>query len=112
MNDHTRDEMEAAIRKMRAVSAAFYPAAANTGCHAFIEFCGLMNEFIKVCETTMNSGGDFLSANTHNEMPLKMESFQAAYLAEKLDCIFGPTIRENPAAKKVFTEWLLEGEAR
>ncbi len=108
---HTKEEMQECLRKMQEVSRAFYVPATRTGCHAFIEFCGLMNEFIKVCETTMADGGDFMMANTHNERPLVMKSYQAAYLAEKLDCIYGPTIRANPEARQVFEAWLLHGEA-
>ena len=109
-NEYTAEEQKEAVRRMRTVSDAFYGPATQTGCHAFIEFCGLMNEFIKVCETTTKSGGDFMMTNTHNDQPLVMEDYQAMYLAEKLDCIFGPTIRANPQAKKAFERWLLEGQ--
>jgi hypothetical protein len=83
---------EEALNKMRAASSAFYGAAVRTGVHAFIEFTGLMNEFIAVCENTPG----FMDANTHNGGALNVEAFQAAYLAEKLDCIYGPTFRKHP----------------
>lgn len=98
--------MEDALQKMSAVTSTFYRAAQQTGCHSFIEFCGLMNEYIKVCETTMHNGGDFLDANTHSDKPLMMHDYHARYLAEKFDCIFGPTLRANPSAKAAFREAL------
>jgi hypothetical protein len=110
-NEYALEEQLASAAKMRAVSSAFYGPATQTGCHAFIEFCGLMNEYIVVCENTARAGGDFMMANTHNERPLAMKAHHAAYLAEKLDCIFGPTIRANPEARRIFESWLLEGKA-
>jgi len=37
--------------------------------------------------------------------------YNAAYLVEKLDCIFGPTIHSNPAVKAEFAKLLVEPEA-
>ena len=103
---HTQEAMEEALRKMTAVADAFYRPSTRTGVHAFIEFCGFMNEYINVCRTTMESGGDFMDSNTHNGKGLDMQVYQARYLAEKFDCIFGPTLRSNPKFKKIFMELL------
>jgi hypothetical protein len=92
MNPVLSDEEQEAIRKMEAAAGAFYSMAVRTGVHAFIEFTGLMNEYIKCCA---GSPG-FMHSNTHNEGALNVEAFQAAYLAEKLDCIYGPTFRKHP----------------
>ena len=91
----TPEEQEA-LDKMYQASARFYVAAQQTGVHAFIEFTGLMNEFIKICARTPG----FMYSNTHSETPLRMEPFEAAYLAEKLDCIYGPTFRSSPELMK------------
>jgi len=104
--------MKEALRRMRVVSNSFYGPATATGCHAFIEFCGFMNEFIKVCEGTMNAGEDFLDSNTHNEKGLVMQPYEADYLAEKFDCIFGPTLRSDPKLKKIFLEKLFPEPTR
>lgn len=85
------EEEKTAIAAMRAASSRFYAAATATGVHAFIEFTGLMNEYIQICEK--NPG--FMHANTHSEQPMAMADHEAAYLAEKLDCIYGPSLRAS-----------------
>jgi len=80
------------LARMRAASTAFYTAAVQTGCHAFIEFTGLMNEFIKVCHRAEEMGIDWRGANTHSGVPLPIEDYEIHYMAEKLDCIYGPSL--------------------
>lgn len=94
------------IDKMRAVVSAFYPAAVGTGVHAFIEMAGLMNEFIKVCEQSAAAGVDFANASTHTGKPLVVYTYNAAYIVEKLDCIFGPTIKSSPEVRAEFAKIL------
>jgi hypothetical protein len=103
---YTEAELKAMIERMKDVSSAFYPAAAATGCHAFIEFTGVMNEFIKICENSLADGVDFATANTHSDTPLVVHPYNALYIAEKLDCIFGPSIRANPEVKAAFATLL------
>jgi hypothetical protein len=95
--ENTIEAAQQALEKMRAASGNFYFAATRTNCHAFIEFTGLMNEYIKVCER-MTAQGDtsWMTANTHSGLPLKMESYELDYLSEKLDCIYGPTMEATP----------------
>lgn len=100
--NHTRAELEAMLSKMEAVSTAYYGLSVSTGCHAMIEFTGLMNEFIKVCRQTMEAGIDFSFANTHSDSPLVVHDYNAAYIAEKLDCILGPVLRADPATRATF----------
>lgn len=107
---HTRAEMDQAIAKMEQVTRSFYGPATRTGCHAFIEFCGFMNEYIQVCRVTMESGDDFLLANTHAEQPLVMKTHHARYLAEKFDCIFGPSLRADPKVAEIFLRAILGEE--
>lgn len=80
------------IAGMENASNRFYLAATQIGNHAFIEFTGLMNEYIKICAQTMKGGQDFTAANTHVGGSLKIEPYNIAYLLEKLDCIYGPSI--------------------
>lgn len=99
---YTRDDLTDMIAKMNDVTKSFYAAATQTGCHGFIEFCGLMGEYVKMCEFSLENGIDFATANTHNERPLAAAPHQIAYIVEKLDCIFGPAIRSNPETKAAF----------
>lgn len=90
---YSKEELQAMIDAMIAVSNRFYNGARLTGCHAFIEFTGLMNEYIKLCECALAQGLDFTETTIHGSgKPLPMESYQRAYLDEKLQCIYGHSL--------------------
>lgn len=103
---YSAEERTEILRKMEAVSSSFYYAAIQTQCHPFIEFCGLMNKYIDLCRAAHKQGIDFTNANTHSDMALPVEAHDMAYLAEKLDCIFGPTLRSDPDARAAFLQGL------
>lgn len=92
----TEEELKA-IEAMKIATKNFYCAAIGTGVHAFIEFAGLMNEYISICE----SSPGFMTANVHTNQALSMLAHQAAYLAQKLDCIYGSSLRADPYLAKV-----------
>lgn len=89
INDYTPAERAEILTRMRAVSDTFYAGAARAGCHAFIEFCGLMNEFIKLCHEAERSGIDWLRADVHGGEHLPFAPHHIEYLNEKLECIYG-----------------------
>lgn len=84
-NEQERSEM---LDKMTEASAVFYRLAVKTGCHPFIEFTGLMNEYIKCCQNAHNARIDFAGCNTHTGQSLPMQPHEVAYVNEKLECIF------------------------
>lgn len=94
-NQYTPEERAEMLARMKAASNVFYGMAVHTGCHTFIEFTGLMNEFINICEKAHEQGIDFPFANTHTGQALPMEPHHLAYLGEKLGCIYGPALRER-----------------
>lgn len=98
-NKHEREQQ---LAKMRVVSDTFYYSAIKINVHAFIEFCGLMNKFIDICERTSDAGVDFNTANRHVGQALKVETHDIEYLAEKFECIFGATFEGNPELKALF----------
>jgi hypothetical protein len=98
-----------ALAGMRKASATFYGLAAMSGHHAFVEFCGLQQEYIKMCEAAESAGIDWLLASTHTNMALPMELYNIAYLAEKLDCIYGPSLRD-PKKREQFVRAFLHVE--
>jgi hypothetical protein len=100
--EHTHEELTAMLGRMRKASDDFYGAAMRTECHAFIEFTGLMNEFIRVCEEAVAAGQDFTTCNTHSGNPLPMKPWHAGYLAEKIKCIYGPVLARDPEARRAF----------
>jgi hypothetical protein len=73
---------------MQAASYSFYRAAVNIGVHPFIEFTGLMNEYVKVCKKAHEQGIDFSECNTHSGISLPMRPYEVSYVNEKLECIF------------------------
>lgn len=95
-------ELYRALDDAERIACAFY-AAATSGpgaqFHAFIEFCGLMREWVLIARDTLAAGVPAHVANTHTGTPLVMAPHRAAYLIEKLDCIFGPAFRHDREAR-------------
>jgi hypothetical protein len=99
------EELRAMLDAMQRASDAFYLAATRTNVHGFIEFTGLMNEYIKICRHALAKGQDFTLANTHSGRSLSMEHYEAAYLAEKLQCIFS----WSPEASNAVVDAIMDG---
>jgi hypothetical protein len=96
------------LASMRRTTDAFYRAAIVSGVHAFIEFCGLMNEFIEVCRDADADGVAFENANVHSTSVLPLRAIRAAYLAEKLKCIYGPSLAADEEARTTFIDVLFD----
>lgn len=102
-----KEEREIALERMKAVSEAFYYNAIRIGVHPFIEFCGLMNEYIKACRSAHEKGIDFSECNKHAGNHLPLEDHEIRYLNEKLECIFtGRSIVQE----KVYTLHVVEDQ--
>lgn len=93
----TEAELRAIVEAMRSASAQFYASAVQIGNHPFIEFAGLLNEYIKCCEEAAKKSVDFTNCNAHAGAQLPMPSYSVAYVNEKLTCIFTgrATLRED-----------------
>lgn len=89
---YSPEELRVMIDDMKNVSNVFYQLAMRTHCHPLIEFTGLINEYIKICEKTLKAGRDFSAANTHTGGSLVFDVHNLNYLMEKLECIYGPSI--------------------
>lgn len=99
------DEREAALVQMQATSDAFYSAARSIGNHPFIEFAGLMNEYIKACREAHLQGIDFSDCNQHSGMALPLHSTMSKYINEKLACIFsGTKVLDTKVNESAFQE--------
>ncbi len=85
---HTRAELKAMIEDMNHVTSWFYRMATQIGNHPFIEFTGLMNEYIRCCEGALANDVDFSECNTHGGKELPMTNYQVDYTNEKLECIY------------------------
>lgn len=81
-------EREQALRAMRASADAFYRSAVQIGVHPFIEFAGLMNEYLQACTQAHAQGIDFSECNRHSGQALPLHPVMSDYINEKLECIF------------------------
>lgn len=79
---YTRVELTEMLGRMRHAANAFYALAQRAGFHQFLEITGFMNELIKLCEEALAGGIDFATC------PIPMRDHHAAYLGEKLGCMF------------------------
>jgi len=82
------NERLVALDQMQAASDAFYRSAVSIGNHPFIEFAGLMNEYISACRAAHKEGIDFTDCNKHNGQVLPLRPTMSDYINEKLECIF------------------------
>lgn len=73
--------------------------------HAFIEWCGVMGEYLKMVK---DSGVEPCTLNTHSESTCAVPEHQLAYLAEKLNCILAPFLSSaSEKNKQLFVKILL-----
>ncbi len=88
---------EQSLARMWAAADQFYTAAANTDCHAFIEFTGLLREYCKICENNLKRGVDFREFNGHRSQQMKLQPYEINYFNEKLNCIFQGLVKVEGA---------------
>lgn len=97
-----RDQQDsgAIILAMKQAADAFYRDAVRIGNHPFIEFAGLMNEYISACSEAEKSGINFTACNIHTGKHLPLHAHQVDYINEKLECIFtGRSVLSSKAIK-------------
>lgn len=93
---YSKVQLQSMIHHMRSTSNDFYGAAVDIGNHPFIEFTGLINEYIDCCQQALNKGVDFTECSTHSGKELPMMDHQVKYTNEKLECIFtGRSVMEE-----------------
>ena len=89
------------LAQMREASAIFYRLAQQTHVHQFLEVTGFLNELIKCYERMHKEGKDF------GTEPAQLKPYEMAYIAEKIDCIFGEALAV-PANRAAFMDALAE----
>lgn len=100
--EHTPVERERMLAKMRGARDLFYFLAVDVGHHQFVEFAGMLGEYIIMCEAAHRHGVDFATGGR-----LPMRAHHAAYLAEKLDCIYGAAFAADDNLRNVFVRHFL-----
>jgi hypothetical protein len=43
------------LKQMAAIALAFYQQATRVGVHRFMEFCGLMREYVALCRAALDA---------------------------------------------------------
>lgn len=79
---------QAAIETMQQAANDFYRSAVHIGNHPFIEFAGLMKEYINAFREAASQGIDSTQCNTHTGQKLPLHVYLVDYINEKLECIF------------------------
>ena len=110
ITEERRAELETSIKWMENASSTFYSLAVQSNVHPFIEFCGFMNEYIKLCRDALQKGIDFTECHGHSGEVLPMQGFHAAYLGEKFNCIFGPSLMADNKLFRAFVVQLEKGK--
>lgn len=100
LNGFTVDERAAMLDGMARASNLLYRDAVRIGHHPFIEFCGLINEYVKICARAHRQGVDFTESSAHSGKPLPVFGHEAEYIGEKLGCIYGPSLQSEENRKK------------
>lgn len=104
------EERARTINALKQQVQAFYWACFthNIGgrAHAFLEFCGIMTAYVQVLESAVRAGLDPQELNAHTGEPIPVQGHEIQYLAEKLNCIFGPVLSSNPEARKILLKEL------
>lgn len=103
---YTKEELEAKVIEMARAANVTYLLLQACNVHPFIEFNGFMQKYVDICRREAAKGNDFTVANTHTGNALPMEEHDVQYLAEKFDCIFGPTFKAYPKLWEYFKECL------
>ena len=83
----TQIERAQATERMQRCADDFYRTAIGIGNHPFIEFAGLMNEYIQACRHAQAQGIDFTECNNHGRQVLPLHPIMSDYINEKLECI-------------------------
>jgi len=102
-SDPPAESPEAIFLAMERAADDFYRAAQRIGVHPFLEFTGLMREYITILRASLRPEEPFAWPGDR----VRMETFHAQYLAEKLDCIYGNAFEARPELRAVFVEAFL-----
>jgi hypothetical protein len=109
MSEERRQELSTILDEMRETVDRFYFRAIGIHNHPFIEWTGVLNEYIKMCWQALEAGVDFTRCHVHSSQALPIESINVDYLAEKIECIFGNSIQASPVALEEFVRLVKGG---
>lgn len=97
------EERQLALLRMVEASENFCRSAVQIGNHPFVEFAGLMNEYITACRWAHERGIDFSQCSKHNGLTLPLHPVMSDYISEKPECIFSGAKVLSPAVAATST---------
>jgi hypothetical protein len=98
-------ELHEILGSMRKISHSFYQSAFALGNHPFIEFTGIINEYIKECESCLSLGVDFTNCNAHSGHKFPLPTHSKLYIEEKLECIFQGSVSPSYEIESDYPDW-------
>jgi hypothetical protein len=96
----TKARLEHMLEQMRFTANEFYSSAVRIGQHTFIEFNGMLLEYIKGCQNMYLAEVDF---TMNNQRPTEEELH---YIGEKFECIWGHCMTD-PRLRTAFVAGVL-----
>ena len=103
MTDLEKAERQRTLQQMARIVDGFYHHAVKLNVHTFVEFAGFMKEYINMLQKMLDEGIDFID----NE--IRAKPYQMAYVAEKLDCIFGASMGSPETASSFYAALTAKG---
>lgn len=92
-----KEELKELLNMMSHTSAQYYQRAVRHHVHEFVEFTGLINEYLKMCQDMVDRDID---PTVHG---LKGREHNFRYIAEKLICIFGDALSDPSNLEALLT---------
>jgi hypothetical protein len=102
MSEYTKDQLLDLAHGMRDAANRIYPILVQCNVHPFIEFNGLMQKYVDICQNAARKGIAFPDLHEHSGEAVPVEAHDMLYLAEKLRCIFGPALDADPKVREAF----------
>lgn len=88
-NENSIQNNDIAIQRMKKIITDFYDQAVHVGVHPFVEFAGMMREYVQMLER-LDEEGKCIFMNS-----VRPRDYELAYLEDKLECIFGKGRRSS-----------------
>lgn len=106
-------ELETITDEMRQITELFYTlcmkAEFPVKVSPFVDFASLMREYIHGCLSIARDGKDFRRAAVRREANAVLP-VDVRFISEKINNIFGPSIRESSETKEAFLRTLMDVE--
>lgn len=102
-------DAQAVLQRAHEAAQAIYGLLTQTGCHAMIEWCGVLSAYVEMLSEAVRQGADPLEINQHLPTQAEVPDHKVRYVMEKLGCQLKPFIRANPELWREAVERWFQG---